>query len=394
MNKVSVYIEKTNRQEHFVLLDFINEAEYNMVLDFCNIGFREHDGTMILLKTKSGCNFKYPTEGKIYNTTLENFRTLINLYREQPVIENNSPDILLEINLNEHSTKIASEIFNNGHYPSQSSNFSTNSSSNNINKKLSISHINNVIVKNVGHGNWNQIISNSSRDIMFDFGCSFIYSNSERRKLLNNNPLNTFTDLIISHWDVDHYNLINSATDTELSYIKNVYAPPPSSNLMCQKAIKRLHRANITYLSPIAKRLQRRIISLHEISSGNNWYLFSGEQSKNKNLSGLALAIYSSTDCVYFCADHSFRQVFDDMHNHLSSQISKLTYHFIVPHHGGKAGTYNANNFVNSGNCGYAVASSAQNPHGGPRQDTISLFTSLGFNWKETEKVGNDIVII
>ncbi len=28
MNKVSVYIEKTNRQEHFVLLDFINEAEY------------------------------------------------------------------------------------------------------------------------------------------------------------------------------------------------------------------------------------------------------------------------------------------------------------------------------------------------------------------------------
>lgn len=394
MNKISLYIEKVNRKENFVLLDFINESEYSTAINYCNINSTEYGGTMILMRPKADCNFKYPTEGKIYNTTLENFYSVFNLNQGQPAIENDSPDILLEIDLTEYSSQMASRIFNNGSYPSKTFFSYINSEISSKDTDLVIPEIDSVIVKNVGHGNWNQIICKNGRGIMFDFGCSVIYSNSERRNLLHNNPLNKFTDLIISHWDIDHYNLINSANATELSYIKNVYAPIASVNLMCQKAIKKLSAANITYLPPIAQRLQKRVISLHEYSSGNNWSLFCGEQSKNKNLSGLALAVYNNQDCVYFCADHSFKQTLDDMYNILTNKTSDLTHHFIVPHHGGKAGTYNLKRFNSSGSCGKAVASSAKNPYGGPKQDTITLFKSLGFNWEETEKAKNDIIII
>lgn len=243
----------------------------------------------------------------------------------------------------------------------------------------------------MGHGSWNQIISDGERNVMFDFGCSTDYSNTQCSKLLNNSQLNTPCDLIISHWDLDHYNLLITAGGQVLGNIKNVYAPNNCITLTSQNVVKKLNASsiNLKLIAPINQRVKSRQISLHEISAGNNWTMFCGEKSSSTNNSGLALAVYNYDKCVYLCADHTYKQSFDDMHDYICRKIYSNTCHFVVPHHGGNAGEYNDKNFNNSMTSGIAVASCSRKSYGGPKSKNITRFNDLGFNWIETEAFGD-----
>lgn len=226
---------------------------------------------------------------------------------------------------------------------------------------------------------------------MFDFGCSTDYNNAQCSALLNDCHLQVPWDLIISHWDLDHYNLLITADKKELGNIKNVYAPSNFITLTSQNVVKKLnaYSINFKFISPINKRVKCRQISLHEISAGNNWTMFCGEKSRSTNNSGLALAVYNYDKCVYLCADHTYKQSFDDMHNYICSKIYSKKCHFVVPHHGRWAGKYNIANYNTSMASDLAVASCSKNSYGGPLCQNIKMYKALGFNWIETEAFGD-----
>lgn len=402
---ITIYVEKVNREERYILFDFVNKGEFDAVLEkleyVCNRALRiteSEEGSfqksIISLKINDNPDFKYPTEGKIYRIRLENLVELIGNANNQSYLSESSPSILLQIEINERSERILSDVFNKGSYTSRKMNYRPCSEEELKAISLDISNSYDVVVKNVGHGNWNQIISNSGRNVMFDFGCSTDYSNTQCSMLLNNSLLNTPWDLIISHWDLDHYNLLITANGQVLGRIKNVYAPNNCITLTSQNVVNKLNSSsiNLKLIAPINKRVKRRQISLHEISAGNNWTMFCGEKSSSTNNSGLALAVYNYDKCVYLCADHTYNQSFDDMHAYICSKIYSYKCHFVVPHHGRWAGKYNIANYNTSMAPGFAVASCSRKSYGGPLCQNINMYKALGFNWIETEAFGDVII--
>ena len=402
---ISIYVEKVNREERYILFDFVNKGEFDAVLEkleyVCNRALRiteSEEGSfqksIISLNIKDNHDFKYPTEGKIYKIGLGDLTELIGNSNILPHHTESPASILLQMEINKRSERILSDVFIKGSYPSEKMNYPPCSEEELKAISLDIGNSYDVVVKNVGHGNWNQIKSDDGRNVMFDFGCSTDYSNTQCSKLLNDRLLQDSWDLIISHWDLDHYNLLITADGQVLGNINNVYAPNNCITLTSQNVVNKLnsYSINLKLIAPINKRVKRRQISLHEISAGNNWTMFCGEKSSSTNNSGLALAVYNYDKCVYLCADHTYNQSFDDMHAYICSKIYSYKCHFVVPHHGRWAGKYNIANYNTSMAPGLAVASCSKKSYGGPLRQNIMMFNALNFNWIETEAFGDVII--
>lgn len=80
----------------------------------------------------------------------------------------------------------------------------------------------------VGQGNTN-CISDKTNLTIFDFGTSFYYSKTKQNAILNAHKEfikgHDRVSLIISHWDIDHYNLFCVASDEFLENICCIFYP-------------------------------------------------------------------------------------------------------------------------------------------------------------------------
>lgn len=74
----------------------------------------------------------------------------------------------------------------------------------------------NIIVWDVGQGNTN-CISDEHNLTIFDFGSSIYYSKEKQKTIVNEHidfiNMHDRISLVISHWDIDHYNLLCSVSD-------------------------------------------------------------------------------------------------------------------------------------------------------------------------------------
>lgn len=97
--------------------------------------------------------------------------------------------------------------------------------------------------------------------------------------------------LIISHWDVDHYNLLCAADDTLLKRISTVIVPDYVDTQTAEKAIKRLKDNHVTLGVIFSPLRSKRKVQIKRIQCNNNYHFYIGEKAKNKNLSGLMLSL-------------------------------------------------------------------------------------------------------
>lgn len=400
IEKAHLYVEKYNKDKNEILLDFVDEAEF---IYFKNIG--DYNGneklnppfepTMLLIN-----NFvsnRKISEGNILTVDMDKLINIRKHYKED-IDENKSAVSFMvfdDSNLEENAHKyyFSNIIENDCHI----SNYISKSFINQIESSWKngspcaleyLSDYFELQIWNVEQGNTNCIYDDKNLTF-FDFGASCYASNSQLCNIIKSHQ-SLFKDkcisIIISHWDVDHYNLLCVAEDNFFKSICCVFYPNEAITLTSKQIIRRMEN-NCAYRCSIApsKRSTYKKCGITEICSGNNYILFSGEASSSTNRSGLLLAVYNEYNTFLLTADHSNYQVWNNMYNSIKSLNNKL--HIVIPHHGGNCGALNIPNITTPG---IAAISVGANNYGHPKKDVLLKYDK--FIVKRTDK-DKDITI-
>lgn len=250
-----------------------------------------------------------------------------------------------------------------------------------------------VEVVDVAQGSTNLIYSNNALTI-FDFGTSMLASESELKRIVDETLVSADlhnASLIISHWDIDHYNLITVLDEQWLEQFCCVFFPAEVITLTSKQVVNRLlqkcHYIR-TFQSPTA--IKRGNVGIIPVIENRNYTLYVGEKSRDTNKSGLALVIKSTQDITIFGADHTNKQIWEHIYPNIRPEHNGKI-NVIVPHHGGRCGKINLCRL--SGKPGIAVISVGKNTYKHPDQSTIDAYDNLGFDVKRTDWERKNIYI-
>ena len=399
IEKVHLYVEKFDRLRQELLLDFVREDEF---VYFKNRGdytpemhlSEEYEPTMLLFY---GCSPKKTLwHGAIL--TLDMNR-LIEMYSKKN----------LELNENafERSATIFLEILDGTYLADLIDDPDSSSVSTQISEEY-IMHLNSswegapcaltnleekieITVWDVGQGNTN-CISDKTNLTIFDFGTSFYYSKTKQNAILNAHKEfikgHDRVSLIISHWDIDHYNLLCVASDEFLENICCIFYPSVGIGLTMAQVAARIQKNCCYRRAIVSSQKTSRRCGIQKVCEGDRYALFIGEESKNKNNSGLLLSIFNDKATAFLTADHSNHQVWNCLFASAYTGIQEL--HIVVPHHGGDCGRTAIPNEIIPGVGAVSVGS---NLYGHPKPKTISAYRTAGFKVMQTDRYGQDIVI-
>ncbi|WP_428852256.1 hypothetical protein [Imbroritus primus] len=194
-------------------------------------------------------------------------------------------------------------------------------------------------VVDCGHGNWNQVYFDDAI-LIYDTGACQSFSAKQVRALVRGRQITKESlpvYIVISHWDVDHYQALQRFTRKELQKIACVYVPSQVPNTATYKSIKALldsENVSIKALAPAGKTKPGRTIELVHIASPGHIRVFRASAGQSRNQTGIALGIVGAGKNALLTGDHHYPKLLDVTH-HLS-RTNPLV--LVTPHHGGCAG--------------------------------------------------------
>ena len=389
---ILVYIEEFDKINRTVLIDFYDSNEFAMFSEYSNLSSSIEKPTMILLQNYNGKNIQENTYYSINSTT-------INTWRESSLIGDNENSLLISYSINLINYNFTKEIFTHTvavNKDLESTNFIYGKK--NIDElKFDLKGHIKVNVRNVGQGNWNEIIKDDTYILVYDCGTHVRADPGEVRTLIderNKNYKNDNPVFVLSHWDKDHYHCLLGMTDEELSYFSKYIFRDEVPNLTSRKLCGRISavksRGDI-YAIPADDRIPKvRITSLRELNDYSSQIVFYNSQyHKDRNISGLVLTLKTAKASVIFCGDCQYLQLSQFVLPHLNYSHE---HYLIVPHHGGKSGKYIYNN---PGKILFkeAIISVGKNTYNHPNKIYLEY---LGANFKSTSmtlKTKTDILI-
>lgn len=171
--------------------------------------------------------------------------------------------------------------------------------------------------------------------------------------------------------------------------IRFAYIPDKFISLTGKHVIDRLKnncKNVVTFRSPARKGKKTNMKSIFRSTS---YELFIGEKNRNNNKSGLALAVCGSHESIVFSADHTNYQIWNCIYPNINK---KDVFNIVVPHHGGYCGKIMIKS-ISPEKAGKAVVSVGKNYYKHPRQKTLDMYTSLGFELVRTDWERHDIII-
>lgn len=198
-----------------------------------------------------------------------------------------------------------------------------------------------VTVRDVGHGNWNEIQFGSTR-IFFDIGAQKQWRKNKVRSILDNARIQPDEKIFIflSHWDTDHYHAILGLTDIELKSIKGFVAPNnmPDTNTADQVK-KRLEAAGIRInLIPFTnKKVKDKKIELNLNYNGKKLKIFRSTNTNNRNLNSIVFHFDCNGRSLLLSGDQNYEKLFEYVINQVSCANPMI---LLLPHHGGSAGKF------------------------------------------------------
>ncbi|MFC5630577.1 MULTISPECIES: hypothetical protein [Streptococcus] len=250
----------------------------------------------------------------------------------------------------------------------------------------------NIVVKNVGVGNWNEIRYGDRVIAVYDFGVgSPLSSKSSVSRIINSsNIIQSSSKFIgfISHFDLDHYKgLLNK--NFPLSNILVLYFPDniPQTNTL-KKLFSKLQKNGIPLKKIARPAKQSRNVSLHRIGILGCLDIYCSDSlAKSRNNSGLVLVINGAVKVGFLTGDHSYHTL-----EQLVSLYQKQKV-FVLPHHLGRAGNFNSGHWsalLKKNDITIASTRSGiyRNLPINSRHDFFQLHT----NFKCTECLNSDIV--
>jgi len=254
-NKIYAYIEKKEFGGKTFLMDFIdsNNAD-NFVAEYetATSKIPLDKPTMMLVDNYSGKTIREKVTYELNPRALE----FLDENNQISIIDSeNSYVIGFEINAEnlEEELFLRSKSFNEDEsfflWPTDSKNKQLEK------KKIPIGSISEIIIRNVGQGNWNEIYTSKKLQLIFDFGTHYPASKIAINNLVKSRVAKISNDqpaLIISHWDVDHYHCLFGLGIKEISNFSMVIFRTKPPTLTARKAhqILALNNKNCFPINP------------------------------------------------------------------------------------------------------------------------------------------------
>ncbi|WP_122592894.1 hypothetical protein [Pseudomonas viridiflava] len=196
-------------------------------------------------------------------------------------------------------------------------------------------------VVDCGHGNWNEIRTDSLR-LMYDVGASRLYDAAQIERLVQSQAIGAQgieVKIYISHWDVDHYQSLLKFTDTDLRVITEVTAPSQlPDTATCKRTMTLLdeHGISVRLLAPAPRATPGHTIDLIEIQQVGPLTVFRATAGRSRNQSGIVLCYEGQSKLALLVGDHHYEKILSAIQGRFPSAKDCV---FVVPHHGGNAGS-------------------------------------------------------
>jgi beta-lactamase superfamily II metal-dependent hydrolase len=255
------------------------------------------------------------------------------------------------------------------------------------------------IVRNVGQGNWNELLCGGKVKLVYDIGTDMHAKKKDVNAVVDNKDMEyqqSSPGVIISHWDVDHYNCLlglHDDTINKLSYFvaRNDF-PTETSKRVRDRVRQHLDKSTIFFV-PYERRIKKRgSVEMVLLSSETNQLkIFNAARHKDRNRSGIIVSIETSKSNIIFSGDAHYDQISDYVLPNIGDVNTKNN--LVVPHHGGYAGNYQyqLRAGIKPEIAAVSVKHSKQYRH--PKKKNIVELIKTGFKAKRTDFEGHDIEI-
>lgn len=215
------------------------------------------------------------------------------------------------------------------------------------------------IVRNVGFGNWNEVVDGNFR-FLFDIGGTKIVNTPN--KLINNikwdSQFDTF--ILISHWHLDHYSSLFDLDLNSNDYkgIRSVIAPVkyhgrksihnPNIHLpktmLFENLFHTLNKAKISLelvLPTVNSQSKNSGTQLNKVGAFNsknlNFDIYRSNdvyRQNDLNRKGFVATVNGPETVVVLTGDHYYTEINRDV---MTTINKNKELHFVIPHHGGNA---------------------------------------------------------
>lgn len=343
-SNILVTIEEVDRVNDMVLIDFFDKTEFGSFLNSISRFNREDNPSMMLLKNY---RLRNVLENTIYAISTDVF---VKWYENNKLINENENSRLIgySVELDSSDETIFEYSVSLGGLEGIKFDFTYSGSNTGLfelNPKLQITNNLSVNIRNVGQGNWNEILSGDNVRLVYDAGCSMFSTYNFARTLIENKIVVYERDrpgLILSHWDKDHYHALLWMSDEELShfsyFVCRDYLPNATSVNLFLRLQNTIGAQNIFTIPAETRDERGGLTRLNLINPTNNHLLlFNSQYHKNRNVSGLILALRTQNSSVIMPGDAHYEQLSVDVLPHLAFNSN---HYLVVPHHGGRAGSY------------------------------------------------------
>ncbi|WP_345879535.1 hypothetical protein [Shewanella algae] len=243
-----------------------------------------------------------------------------------------------------------------------------------------------------GQGNWNEI-STINDVLIYDMGASQSHSEIQTKTLVSDRrKVHGYknTVIVISHWDMDHFQALKYLGNEKLKKITAVYGPsniPPTN--VYRDMIRHLkgYKIPCNLIPPTTKRQGRRI-DLNLLSSTVDIDLYRATSGSSRNQTGIVLGVKGVRGKILLLTgDHHYNKILNAIEDRYDGKDVIL----VVPHHGGEAGTISVADWRNKFKSIDCVISVGSNSYGHPNQNLRKLEKLQGSSPKRTDQNGNVI---
>lgn len=364
IEKIYRYVNDNNQSVFYLLLDFPTKNS-NEDIFYENISLnRNTEKSMLEVKNVTFAKGGKPLEGHYYK--------MPTIFIENNNWTTDSDDeeaLSTYMALTYNASEIIPRFENALNYTTYSQDFTAKNNSINITSYFNDNITNNkteVTIYDVGQGNWNEILFNNELLIIYDLGASSsqVFNATYKRVTLPQNrrfTINYILEdiklkkiLIISHWDIDHYNGIFELADTVIKSFDFCIVPKRMENETMKRALNKLIKnTNVHSIEMNPKGKGKGATSvLTEICTNNILKIYKGTNCSDRNKRGLLLSLHVNNVDFIFPGDHHYNQI----NSFLIPNCINDELNIVVPHHGGHAS--NLGLIYSWTNCKHSIISS------------------------------------
>jgi beta-lactamase superfamily II metal-dependent hydrolase len=388
---ILLILEADALEDNQLIFDFIDYASYNLFVRLLRPDdeISEKDPSMIVLKNFDR-NRKF-TEGTYYKLNkkwIKNRELSIDFFANSSVIRY-SIDLGQEqiSDFFSGTTKVngkggdffflSNNIFN-------AASISSKELKNAIQpfiEKNKLQEINELIVRKVGQGNWNEFLVEKKPVWIYDIGTIYTTSKTDVRNMIQSREKEYQLSrpiVLLSHWHVDHYHMLLEAADETIKALSLFLCRNDSPNQTTNRLINRIETLNKEAVVRIdfelmikdqPKRLAKVETGIPQIG------IYNAIENKSRNCSGILMTFQNLKSTVVCAADFDYQQINKYVLTFFNDKYDN--HYLVVPHHGGNAGKVLYD--LKKGKRGTAIISVGDNPYRHPKKENLKALSELRF---------------